>query len=320
MGEFELIRRFFCSDQLQPARRDVGLAVGDDCALITVPQNKQLAVSVDTSVAGVHFLPDSDPYCIGWRALAVSLSDLAAMGAKPAWFTLALTLEETDEAWLGRFAQGVSDLAQQYGISLVGGDTTRGHLTVTVQVQGYITGSPWLRSGAKPGEIIYVSGPLGNAAGGLALLQSGIEPPDIWQELVDAYLLPKPRFDLISLLSSRISSAIDISDGFLVDLKHILDGSKVGAQLDLTRIPVSDALEDYAGRRKALEYALSGGDDYQLCFTVTPQRRLELEVSAEQSGLQLFPVGVVTEEQGIEGIDDYAVKGFEHFYPEEPKA
>ncbi len=317
MGEFELIRRFFCSDQLQPARRDVCLAVGDDCALISVPEGKQLAVSVDTSVAGVHFLPDVDPYSIGWRALAVSLSDLAAMGAKPAWFTLALSLENTDEKWLARFAEGISALAQRYGISLVGGDTTRGQLSITVQVQGYVTGGAWLRSGAKPGDIIYVSGDLGNAAGGLSLLQSGQDIKSDYAELLQAYLMPEPRFDLIGLLSSRISSAIDISDGFLADLGHILSNSRVGAQLDLTRTPLSPALIDAMGQEKALDCALNGGDDYQLCFTVTPHRRLELEVSAEQRGLKLHPVGVITTKQGIEGLDGYAVKGFEHFYPED---
>ncbi|OPX54505.1 thiamine-phosphate kinase [Oceanospirillum multiglobuliferum] len=316
MGEFELINRFFRNSVLQPARRDINLAIGDDCALISVPQGKQLAVSVDTSIAGVHFLEDAPAFDIGWRALAVSLSDLAAMGAKPAWFTLALTLPNADQDWLKAFADGMAALASRYGIALVGGDTTRGAMSITVQVQGYISqGGAWLRSGAKVGDIIYVSGTLGDAAGGLHILQS--EPhhaaDETYQSLIQAYLRPEPRFDLLPILSSRASSAIDISDGFLADLQHILTGSRLGAQIDLKRIPISEALKTLVGAEHALKYALTGGDDYQLCFTVSPQRRLELEVSAEQSGLAIHPIGVITAEPGIKGLGAYQLGGFDHF-------
>lgn len=332
MGEFELIRRYFCTEALQPTRRDVYLGVGDDCALISVPQGRQLALSVDTSTAGVHFLPQACAHSIGWRALAVSLSDLAAMGAQPAWFTLALSLPEVDESWLAEFSRGMSDLAQRYGIALVGGDTTRGELSVTVQVQGYISpGTAWKRSGARPDDLIYVSGTLGDAAVGLKLAQQRLaadlplpqappgQPDDVARQisqdeafLLSRYLYPEPRFDLLSVLSSRASAAIDISDGLVADLKHLLTASNVGARIDVSRIPLSDAIRKL-GDDKALSFALGGGDDYQLCFTVSPQRRLELEVSAEQSGIALYPIGVITRERGIHGLSSHEIQGYDHF-------
>lgn len=314
VSEFELIRRYFCSDTLQPDRRDVCLGIGDDCALISVPEGKQLVVSVDTSVAGVHFPEDADPYDIGWRALAVSLSDLAAMGAKPAWFTLALTLPEGKGEWLQSFSQGISDLARRFGIALVGGDTTHGALSVTVQVQGYVSpGAAWKRSGAKPGDLIYVSGSLGDAAGGLEVaLNPELDLPE-YQSLKQAYLRPEPRFDLLSPLSGRVRAAIDISDGFLADLNHVLKASGVGAVLDPGRIPVSSSLKSLLGEDKAFEMAISGGDDYQLCFMISPKRRLELEVCADQSHLQSHPVGVITSTPGIEGLNHFNSAGFDHF-------
>lgn len=329
MGEFELIHRYFSTPELQPKRRDVGLGIGDDCALISVPQGKQLAVSVDTSVAGVHFLPEAPAHSIGWRALAVSLSDLAAMGAQPAWFTLAISLPEVDDIWLAEFSRGMADLSQRYGVALVGGDTTRGQLSMSVQVQGYVTqGAAWRRQGAKPGDIIYVSGKLGTAAAGLRvaqdLLAKGAPLPDLDalnaedsglsecdRAALKAYLYPKPRFDLIPVLSSRVSSAIDISDGLLADLGHILAASGVGASLDHNRIPCFKHSE--MTPESCSQAALSGGDDYELCFTVSPQRRLELEVSAEQSKVSLHAIGMVTAQTGIRGVPESGSAGFDHF-------
>ena len=328
MGEFDLIRRYFCIPELQTSRRDVCIGIGDDCALIAVPQGKQLAVSIDTSTAGVHFLPEAPAHSIGWRALAVSLSDLAAMGAHPAWFTLAMSLPDVNEPWLAEFSKGMADLAQNYGITLVGGDTTRGQLSMSIQVQGYVAqGAAWRRKGAKPGDIIYVSGSLGDAAAGLSiaqkrvadgqLLPSKAERLDNAQSyearLLDAYFYPVPRFDLISVLSSRVNSAIDISDGLLADLGHMLNASGVGARIDRSRIPISTELSDYFGPESALNAALNGGDDYQLCFTVSPQRRLEVEVSAEKSGLSLYPIGVITAEKEIRGLEAFTASGFDHF-------
>lgn len=329
MGEFELIRRYFAAPALQQSRRDVCVGIGDDCALIAVPQGKQLAVSVDTSVAGVHFLPEAPAHSIGWRALAVSLSDLAAMGAQPAWFTLAISLPDVDESWLAEFSRGMADLSQRYGVALIGGDTTRGQLSMSVQVQGYVTpGAAWRRNGAKPGDIIYVSGRLGAAAAGLRIAQNllaeGLSIPDLTVLNDDncgmpesdvvalkSYLYPTPRFDLIPMLSSRVSSAIDISDGLLSDLGHLLAASGVGANLDHNRIPCFDHLDMAA--ELCSESALSGGDDYELCFTVSPQRRLELEVGAEQSRISLYPIGMVTAHEGIRGIPSNLSTGFDHF-------
>ena len=328
MGEFELIRRYFSSPKLQPSRRDVCLGIGDDCALISVPEGKQLVVSIDTSTAGVHFLPESPAHSVGWRALAVSLSDLAAMGAQPAWFTLALSLPEIDEEWLSGFSQGMADLAQEHGVALVGGDTTQGALSMSVQVQGYVTpGAAWKRKGARPGDLIYVSGELGKSACGLrkakALLEAEQALPDLAMlntaeasaetEMLRAYLYPKPRFDLIPILSSRAATAIDISDGLLADLGHMLSASGVGANLDPTRIPCFN--KEHGDTSQVFQDALAGGDDYELCFTVSPQRRLELEVSAEQSGVKLYPIGVVTSQQGIRGLHEQGLtaSGFDHF-------
>lgn len=325
MGEFELIRRYFSASDLQIPRRDVCLGIGDDCALIAVPSGKQLAVSVDTSIAGVHFLPDASAHSIGWRALAVSLSDLAAMGAQPAWFTLALSLPQAEDAWLRGFAQGMAELSRRYGIALVGGDTTRSELlSISVQVQGYVRqGASWQRRGARAGDIIYVSDRLGKAALGLKLayqqkqagqipgLDTSASPAEA--ELLRAYFYPEPRFDLIQILSSRVSSAIDISDGLMADLQHILSSSNVGARLDASRIPVVTDLPDTLDTSDAIEAALHGGDDYQICFTVSPQRRLELEVSAGQCGLTLYPIGVVERQRGIRGMKSDQTSGYDHF-------
>lgn len=329
MGEFDLIQRYFSGPELQQSRRDVCVGIGDDCALITVPQGKQLAVSVDTSVVGVHFLPEAPAHSIGWRALAVSLSDLAAMGAQPAWFTLAISLPEVEETWLASFSKGMADLCQRYGIALVGGDTTRGELSMSVQVQGYVShGAAWRRNGAKPGDIIYVSGKLGKAAAGLQVAQGflaqGRELPDLValtdmetslsqseRQALKAYLYPEPRIDLLSVLSSRVSSAVDVSDGLLADLGHILSASGVGASLDGNRIPCFDRAEFPA--EVCSQLALTGGDDYELCFTVSPQRRLELEVGASQRGIPLYPIGVVTTQLGIRGVSDSDRSGFDHF-------
>lgn len=272
LGEFDLIRHFFDRPELRSTRSDV-LGIGDDCALLSVPDGYQLAQSLDTLVSGVHFPVKCDPFLLAYRALATNISDLAAMGAKPHSFTLALTIPESNTGWLQTFSDGLVALAQPFGMALIGGDTTKGPLTISIQVQGLITqGKALKRSGAKEGDLIYVSGCLGDAAGALPDVLAGLYPdtcndPDA-RYLLERYYMPTPRVELGRWLSEHgATAALDVSDGLLGDLGHILKASQVGAELDLTSLPVSSELKAITGSEKALHHGLSGGDDYELCFT-----------------------------------------------------
>lgn len=264
--EFEMIRRYF----QQPARydRSVVLGIGDDCALLAATPDSLQAISVDTSIAGVHFPADADPFDIAYRALNVSLSDLAAMGAEARWFTLALTLPAINDDWLAGFSRGLFQAADNARVQLIGGDTTRGPLSITIQVQGEVPpGRALLRSGARIGDYIYVSGFLGDAGGGLAASLGQLPATAATAALLQAYLRPEPRLALGIVLRGIATSCIDISDGLLADLGHILECSRAGAEVDLDRLPLSPALLATFNRNKALELALTAGDDYQLCFT-----------------------------------------------------
>lgn len=271
-GEFELIHRYFNRAELAP--RLPGLTgIGDDCALLELPPGMQLAQSMDTLVEGVHFPKGCDPNLLAYRALAVNLSDLAAMGATPHSFTLGLTLPEANPDWLQSFSDGLTQLARKVGIALIGGDTTRGPLTLTLQVQGLVArGQALRRCGARVGDRIYVSGHPGDASGALAFVLQGLQPdtaqnPDI-RYLLERYYRPSPRLALGRWLSQQgASAALDISDGLLGDLNHILHASGVGAALDLDAIPCSEALTRVYGAEPARNHALKGGDDYELCFT-----------------------------------------------------
>ncbi|KEQ13000.1 hypothetical protein GZ77_21510 [Endozoicomonas montiporae] len=290
MGEFELIRHFFDRPELQPSRSDV-LGIGDDCALLSVPQGRQLAQSLDTLVSGVHFPEQCDPFLLGYRALATNISDLAAMGAEPHSFTLGLTLPESDSDWLQAFSDGLVALAQPSGLALIGGDTTRGPLTISIQVQGLVpTGQALLRSGASAGDLVYVSGSLGDAAGALPAVLEGLYPhrcdDDSVSYLLERYYKPSPRVKLGQWLATHgATAALDISDGLLGDLGHILKASGVGAELNLEQLPLSPQLLSVAGLSKAQGYALGGGDDYELCFTWPAEKTLALpeEIRAECS-------------------------------------
>lgn len=239
MGEFELIRRFF---QRPVRRKDVVLGSGDDCALLSVPAESLLAVSTDTLVAGVHFFADMDPVKLGHKALAVNLSDLAAMGAEPRWVSLALTLPEVDEAWVAGFAQGFLELADFYNVELVGGDMTRGPLSITVSIKGIVPErSALLRSGAQPGDAVFVTGQLGDAA--LALQQRLAHQTVSPDYLLTRLEQPEPRILAGMALRGLASSCLDISDGLASDLRHILQASGVSAQIELSQLPLSPALE-----------------------------------------------------------------------------
>lgn len=288
-SEFDLIRRYLTG--LGAVRRDVLVDVGDDCALLHVPADRELAVSIDTLVAGVHFLPDCDPAALGHKALAVGLSDLAAVGAEPAWATLALTLPTSDEAWLAAFARGLGDLAAHEDVRLVGGDLTRGPLSLTVQVHGLVPRGHMLRrAGGQPGDLLCVSGALGDAGLALRHLQRG--------EPVDAYLRqrlerPTPRVALGEVLRGVASAAIDISDGLLADLGHLLAASGCGARVELTRLPLADQVAGVVAANGDWGLPLAAGDDYELCFTLPAAHARELPVLAAAAGCPLTPIGTL---------------------------
>ena len=297
LSEFDLIARFFshCGE-----RGDVVLGVGDDCALLRAPPGCELAVTVDTLVEGVHFTADVDPASLGHKALAVSLSDLAAMGAEPAWVTLALTLPWADPAWLAGFAQGLSDLAQAYRVQLVGGDTTRGPRSVTTQVIGFVApGRALRRCGARSGDLIYVSGTLGDA--GLALLaRQGLAMDPTHLAWVQGRLdRPTPRLGAGRALVGLASAAIDVSDGLVADLGHVLRASGVGATLYTDRLPLSAAVARHVRATGDWSLPLSAGDDYELCVTVPASRQGELEALAGTVDCALAWVGVVESGGGL---------------------
>lgn len=266
-SEFDLIRRFFTEQSIQ--RADVPLGIGDDAALLAPPPGKLLAVSVDTLIAGVHFPLDTAARAVGHKSLAVNLSDLAAMGAEPAWATLALSLPTTDDSWLTDFSQGFFALAREHGVQLVGGDTTRGPLSITVQVTGFVAqGQALTRSGAQVGDCIYLTGSIGDAGLGLHLYQQGAAEKDPDTEtLIHRLEFPTPRVATGIALRGHATSAIDVSDGLAADLGHIVTASGVGADIQIERLPLSSAYRTLAVA-DAWQAAVSAGDDYELCFTL----------------------------------------------------
>ena len=257
LGEFELIDRFFSA--LGAVRRDVLLGVGDDGAILRPPPDHDLVMVTDTLVEGVHFPKNSQARSIGHRALAVNLSDLAAMGGQPAWALLALTLPRVESSWLEDFALGFGELAREHDVALVGGDTTSGPLAITVQLVGFVPhGQALRRSGARVGDDIFVSGFLGDAAAGLYVDH---------EVLRQRFEFPQPRVALGIALRGIASAAMDISDGLLADLDKLMAASSVAAEIEVTALPLSAELQAVCSAEKALEYALSGGDDYELLFT-----------------------------------------------------
>lgn len=297
LSEFDLIDRFF--HRCGAARGDVALGVGDDAALLRVPAGMELALTLDTLVQGVHFLPGSDPRSLGHKALAVNLSDLAAMGAEPAWATLALTLPESDPAWLEAFSDGFCRLAREFGVQLVGGDTTRGPLTLSVEAKGLVpVGQALRRAGARAGDLIFVSGLLGDAGLALRALRDGLEVDDL------AYLRsrlerPQPRLSLGRSLRGLATAAIDISDGLAADLDHILVSSGVGAVVELRRLPCSEPVSAYLARSGDWSLPVAAGDDYELCFTLPPGRLAALEGLAENRSCRITRIGEITRERGL---------------------
>ena len=318
MGEFELIRNFFAAAPCAQGGVGVALGIGDDCALLDVPFGEQMAISTDTLVAGVHFADPCDPFLLGQRALAVAASDLAAMGATPLAFTLALTLPTVEAGWLEAFARGLNLMAQACDLRLVGGDTTRGPLSLTLTVFGRVPkGLALSRSGARPGDLVCVGAELGNAAGALPLvLKQRSTTPDIAEPLLAHYWSPAPQLALGQALRGKATSALDISDGLLADCGHIARASKVGLQIERHRLPMSLALQTFLGKAGAQRAALSGGDDYVLAFTL-PGAELPALLAA---GWPIHVVGRVIEGQGVYLLDEAGQditpdqRGYQHFH------
>lgn len=314
-SEFDLIRRFFA--EATAARDDVTLGIGDDCALVRVPVGRELAVSMDTLVEGRHFLAGTDPEGLGHKALAVNLSDLAAMGAQPAWVTLSLTLPTADTTWLAAFMRGFSALAGTFNVQLIGGDTTRGPLAITVQAHGFVEPDKALRrSGGRPGDRLLVSGTLGDAALALAGLKQN---PTMFDEaLLSRLERPMPRVGLGRLLVGHATAAIDISDGLIGDLRHICEASDVGAHVNLAQLPLSDAVRE-ACDNGDWRYPLAGGDDYELLFSVAERDADAVLADCRNAGHAVQEIGRLVDEQGIALVypDGHksleAPDGFDHF-------
>ncbi len=316
--EFNIIEKYFT----RPSQ-NTDLGVGDDAALIQISAGHQLAVSVDMSVAGTHFLESCPAYFVGWKSLAVNVSDMAAMGATPKWATLAIALPKIDEAWLAEFSRGFFACADKFGVSLIGGDTTRGPLNISVQIMGEVpTGKALRRDEAKAGDEIWVSGTLGEAALGLAQLQNKLPENTLSdtekQSCIDALQAPQPRVALGLALQAIAHSAIDISDGLLADLGHILERSNLGANLYWERIPhvnVSKGIDITQLHR----LSLAGGDDYELCFTAPASQHDAILAIGKNLNLKLSAIGETTQANGLNIYDknhqaiELKSAGYDHF-------
>ena len=339
MSEFDLIKCYFTR-----ATPGAVLGVGDDAALLRVGNGMELAVSTDMLVSGTHFLPDDDPFLLGHKTLAVNLSDLAAMGAQPRWVLLSLSLPEANEAWLQKFSAGFFALADQHSVELIGGDTTRGPLNLCVTIMGEVPqGAALRRSGAQLGDDIWVSGKLGDAALALAHLQGKIQLSEQdFSKCAPALHQPTPRIELGLALRGIAHSAIDISDGLLADLGHILECSKVGAEILFDALPISDVMRSlpknlkpkgvlpyaptgaeivgaYGNTPLALRCALAGGDDYELCFTAPVAHRSAVAELPHRMNLPLTRIGAIVAGSGCTvraadgSIMNIEESGYDHF-------
>lgn len=316
MDEFELIRRYFSTGSVK--RSDVALGIGDDAALLTVPAGQELAVTTDSLLPGVHFPADLDAAAVGHRALAVNLSDLAAMGAEPAWALLALTLPEVDATWLEGFSRGFFALAKKHQVALVGGNIARGPLNITITAQGLVPkGQALTRKGAQAGDLIFVTGHPGDAAAGLRLLQSG--KADMQDSCVGRFAYPEPRVEAGMALRGLASACIDISDGLLADLGHVLDASGMGATILSARLPLSKRLLELQGREAAQQLALTGGDDYELLFTAAPEQQRGIEEKLKGVDCPVTCIGGIEAKSGLRCLEasGHGLKvtepGFKHF-------
>lgn len=332
-SEFDIIRRYFAQSGLAFPREGVANRIGDDAALLKIPDSDLLAMSMDLLVESVHFPAGADAAAVGYRALAVNLSDLAAMAATPLCFTLGLSLPRADEAWLAGFSAGLLELAQQFNCPLVGGDLVRGPLSIAIQVQGLVTPDRVLRrEGARVGDDIYVSGTLGDAA--IALVSFGLDAglgsdfaflpgqpeADCETHFHAAYYRPQPRIDLARALAPFVTSGLDLSDGLAGDLGHLLAAGAVGARLETAALPLSGPAERAMSRGNGERAALYGGDDYELCVTVSPANRSAAEAAAAAVGVRFTRIGKIVADPGLQLVDgsgaDRVVTGaaYQHFH------
>lgn len=352
VGEFDLIGQYFTNDVVQ--REDVIKGIGDDCAILNVPVGKQLVVTTDTMVSSVHFLADANPKDIAHKLVAVNISDLAAMGAEPAWASLAISLPHSDQAWLSAFSQSLHQQLQRYGVSLIGGDTTKGPLSLTLTVQGFVEqGKALQRSGANLGDVLFCTGSLGDAAAGLQVLLDQNKTNDettlsLAQNdtdfLISRHQRPTARVEWGQCLVDIASSCIDLSDGLASDLLHVLKASTkrvnvsdemnqvslLNAEIELSALPMSTALKRYGTAEQRLHYALAGGDDYELLFTVPKDKVKELEAIMLNHGLSCTEIGHITLQELDTSIQsdnnvpqinflqnnqaiEFALKGWDHF-------
>jgi thiamine-monophosphate kinase len=319
MDEFELIRRYFAHAGAE--RHDVELGVGDDAALLEVPRGMELVAAVDTLVEGRHFPAGTDARSIGHRALAVNLSDLAAMGAAPAWATLALTLPRADAGWLEGFARGFGELACAHGVALVGGDTTAGPLTISVQIMGHVPrGSALRRGGGKVGDLLAVTGTLGDAGAGLALATGALEAKNsaAARELLRRFEYPTPRLEFGIAARGIASAAMDVSDGLVGDLPKLAAAGGLGAAVEVERLPMSHALAAAVDAEQSRSWALGAGDDYELLVAVPPAHFGALAARAAQLNLRFTAIGELRRGNGVTWTlhgAEYtpSVRGFDHF-------
>ena len=308
LSEFSLIQNYFSKQSLiNPVNR---LGIGDDCGLITVPEGYELAITTDTMVKGVHFFAGTDPRLLGHKLLAVNLSDLAAMGANPVSITLALTLPKVDESWLAGFSEGLFNLAKQYSVDLIGGDTTSGALTLTIQALGLVEkGRGLLRSAAKTGDLIFVTGTLGDAGLGLKI-EKGYDCNSP-QRALNRFHTPEPRIIEGLAIRNYANACIDLSDGIASDLRHILDKSMVGARLDWDKLPLTNEVKEYISATNDWQLPLIAGDDYELCFTVSPEKAKLIDIKCTEVGVIESEPGLRIQRFGL--IENMEIKGFEHF-------
>jgi thiamine-monophosphate kinase len=318
MKEFELIKHFFTKQAVK--RKDVVLGIGDDCAVLSPIENQNIVVTTDTLVAGVHFPFETSPRAIGHKAVAVNLSDIAAMGAKPSWLSLAITLPNIDEVWITEFCEGVFELCEFYNVELIGGDTTQGPLSITITAQGLTPEGSYLsRSGAKSGDWLYVTGELGDAALALQQITGKVDIEEQFIDIIKNKLdYPKPRVLAGQTLREYASSAIDLSDGLIADLGHICQASNVGANIVLDALPLSTIMRDSLLADDAITLALSGGDDYELLFTVNEDNKVGMETAMSHAGTKVTCIGQLNASQTISTtLNNKPIPintvGFEHF-------
>ncbi len=310
LTEFSLIDKFFKKNA--PQNPETRLGIGDDCALLSIPNGYELAITTDTMVENVHFFANANPTQLGHKLLAVNLSDLAAMGAKPLAVTLALTLPTIDEGWLSAFSTGFLNLAQHFSVDLIGGDTTKGALTLTVQAMGIVPcGQALKRSTAKVGDFIYMTDFLGDAGLGFKIEQNVISPSQSSENALTRFHQPMPRVETGLALRGIANACIDISDGLVSDLGHILRQSNVGASLIWEKLPFSNEVKTYIKNTNDWKMPLISGDDYELCFTVSPENANRVPENCSFIGVIEAHKGLRLEKSAQ--IETLTMKGYEHF-------